>query len=279
MKRRAQALILCGATLMIAGPRSQPQEKSPSQKISDARSFYYTPTAQGLKSFQCLVSLDWGDLLSHFSRLRSKDRKALLSYLNSVRLSVSDNLDGQGQLAWVETSDHPAPHDDVADNFRRGMQGTLSGFFSSWNSFMNGRIIPPLGPEATVTQDGDRLRLHTRVDGVDVDEFFDSQLLLTRLDLVGSGTDETTFPVYVETPDGALVSALRTTVRESTTAPAGELTLHINYAMVSNFRLPHTLVYDLSNVGTFVFKFSDCTVQTSANSGKRQLAESAPGKP
>jgi hypothetical protein len=269
MISRTGLITICLAIAPLIGIRSEAQSKSPADRLYVARALYYTPTAQGLKSFHCDLAIDWKDLLSRFSGADIKDDNPFLKYLQTAHLSVSDELKGKGQLEWANTGAPHADKEDAAAKMKQGMQEMISGFFTSWNGYMNGTMVPAPDSTTTLSETAAGLHLHAETPGTDLNEQFDKDMLLTEAHVVQPVMDATAYPIYIDTPDGRVISVIRTVFRQPPTAPPAELSLQIAYTKVSSFRLPETLQYDLKNVAAFVFKFSGCTVQT---------AEKAPEK-
>lgn len=233
-------------------------------KLNSARALYYTPTTQGLQSFRCSVDFDWKDMLTRYSGTAVPDDNPLLVYFRSVHLAVSDELKGGGQLEWTTSGTPPAAQQDSAARVKEGMQQMMNGFFSSWNAYMNGNMVPSPDSTTTVTETPDGLHMHASAPDADVTELFDKNLLLTQAHVVQPTSDVYAYPTYIDTPDGRVVTAIRTVYRQPPTAPPAELTLSIGYAPVQKFRLPESLHYELKNIGAFAFKFSGCSVQTAA---------------
>lgn len=230
-----------------------------------ARALYYTPTVRGLKSFRCTVDFDWKDFLSRYSGTDVKDDNPMLQYLRTVRLNVSDDLNGDGHLDWTASGTLPAGKEDSIGKMKEGMQQMMVGFFSSWNAYMNGNMVPLPDSTTTITEDTDGFKLHAAAaGGTEVTELFDKNLLLTEAHVVQPTSDVFAYPTYDDTPDGRLVSSIRTVYRQPPTAPPAELNIRVSYAPVQNFRLPETLSYELKNVGAFTFKFSACSAQTTS---------------
>lgn len=227
-----------------------------------ARPLYYTPTVQGLKSFRCTVDFDWKDLLSRFSGTDVKDDNPSLQYLRTIHLTASDDLKGDGHLEWTASGTVPAGKETSIAQIKDGMQQMMVGFFSSWNAYMNGNMVPVPDSTTTVTDNADGFRLHASTEGTEVTELFDKNLLLTEAHVIQPTSDVFAYPTYTDTPDGRLVSAIRTVYRQPPTAPPTELNIRVSYAPVQSFRLPAQLDYELKNVGSFQFKFSACSVVT-----------------
>lgn len=235
-----------------------------------ARALYYTPTVQGLKSFSCTVDFDWKEFLSRYSGGDVKDDNPLLQYLRSIHLSVSDNLTADGKLDWTTSATAPAGKEDSIAKMKDGMEQMMVGFFSSWNAYMNGNMVPLPDSTTTVTENGDGFRLHATGEGTEVTELFDKNLLLTEAHVVQPTSDVFAYPTYDDTPDGRVVSAIRTVYRQPPTAPPAELNIRVSYTPVQNFRIPEKLNYELKNVGSFDFKFSACSVETNKKAADKQ---------
>jgi hypothetical protein len=203
-------------------------------------------------------------MLNRYSGTTVPDDNPLLVYFRSVHLAISDELKGNGQLEWTTSAAAPAGQEDSAARVKEGMQQMMNGFFSSWNAYMNGNMVPSPDSSTTVTEAPDGLHMHASATNADVTELFDKNMLLTQAHVVQPTSDVYAYPTYIDTPDGRIVTAIRTVYRQPPTAPPAELTLSIAYAPVEKFRLPESLHYELKNIGAFAFKFSACSVQTAA---------------
>jgi hypothetical protein len=263
MTSRTSCALLCAAAWLAALPSIARAQAAPaSARLMSARALYYTPTVQGLKSFRCTVEFDWKDFLARFSGAEVQDDNPSLQYLRSVHLIISDDLNGVGHLDWATSATIPTGKEDSIAKMKQGMEQMMVGFFSSWNAYMNGSMVPVPDSTTTVSDNADGLRLHTASESAEVTELFDKNLLLTEAHVVQPTADIYAYPTYADTPDGRIVSAIRTIYRQPPTAPPAELNIRVSYAPVQNFRLPETLNYELKNVGSFDFKFSACTVET-----------------
>ncbi|HEV2577725.1 MAG TPA: hypothetical protein VGU25_11000 [Acidobacteriaceae bacterium] len=239
-----------------------PAPPAANTKFISARALYYTPTAQGLRSFKCTVDFNWKDFLTRYSGSDIKDDNPFLQYLRAVHLSVTDELNSDGHLEWANAASPPAGKEDAATKMKEGMEQMMTGFFSSWNAYMNGNMVPIPDATTTITETPDGFRLHATSTGTEVTELYDKNLLLTEAHVVQPSNDVYAYPTYADTPDGRLVSAIRTVFRQPPTAPPAELNITVSYAPVQGFRLPASLAYDLKNVGSFEFRFSACSTET-----------------
>ena len=262
MTSRTICALLCSAAFLTGTPRVLcAQTTSPNTKLISARALYYTPTVQGLKSFRCTVDFDWKDFLTRYSGTDVKDDNSLLQYLHSIHLAVADDLNGDGRLEWATSAATPKGKEDSVAKMKDGMQQMMVGFFTSWNAYMNGNMVPVPDSTTTVTDNADGFRLHAASEGADVTELFDKNLLLTEAHVVQPASDVHAYPTYADTTDGRVISAIRTVFRQPPTAPPAELNIRVSYTPVQGFRIPDTLSYELKNVGSFEFKFSACSVQ------------------
>lgn len=261
--KSAKILSLFCLAASITGTHAQAQTKTPAERLSLARSLYYTPTAQGLRSFHCDLAIDWKDMLSRFGGNEVKDDNPFLKYLQSARLSVTDDLKSGGRLEWANTAVPPEGKEASVTQMKNGMQQMVTGFFDTWNGYMNGSMVPIPDATTTISAVDDGLHLHATATAMDVNESFDKNLLLTEAHVVTPEMDATAYPTFADTPDGRVVSSIRSSIRQPPTAPGMEVSFAVTYANVSNFRLPETLTLEVKNVGAFKFKLSGCSVNTS----------------
>jgi hypothetical protein len=185
MTSRTSCALLCAAALLSVAPGAlRAQTTSPNTKLLSARALYYTPTVQGLKSFHCTVDFDWKDFLTRYSGAEVKDDSPYLQYLRTIHLAVADERSGDGKLEWTTSSATPEGKEDAIAKIKDGMQQMMVGFFSSWNGYMNGNMVPAPDSTTTVTENGDGLRLHAAAETTEVTELFDKNLLLTEAHVV-----------------------------------------------------------------------------------------------
>lgn len=271
MTSRTSCALLCLAGVLASAPSCVRAQNAPANTAKNtptntrfmaARALYYTPTVQGLKSFRCNVDFDWKDFLTRYSGSDVKDDNPVLQHLRTVHLTVSDDLNGDGHLEWTTSGAPPAGKEDSIAKMKDGMQQMMVGFFTSWNAYMNGNMVPLPDSTTTITESADGFTLHAASGGADVTELFDKNLLLTDAHVVQTASDVHAYPTYTDTPDGRIVSAIRLVYRQPPTAPPAELNIQVAYAPVESFRLPAQLDYELKNVGSFEFKFSACSVAT-----------------
>jgi hypothetical protein len=273
MTGRTSCALLCSAALLSVTPGVlRAQATAPNAKLMAARPLYYTPTTQGLKSFRCTVDFDWKDFLVRYSGAEVKDDSPYLQYLRSIHLAISDDLNGDGKLEWTTSSATPEGKADAVAKIKEGMQQMMVGFFSSWNAYMNGNMVNVPDATTTVTETGDGLRLHAAAETTEVTELFDKNLLLTEAHVVQPTSDVLAYPTYTDTPDGRVISSIRTVFRQPPTAPPAELNIRVSYTPVQSFRIPDTLNYELKNVGSFEFKFSACSVETTKKAPDKTAA-------
>jgi hypothetical protein len=248
---------LCGASTRA---QDQPDETMKKQLIF-ARAEYYTPTSKGLQSLRCDAAIDWKALLARFGGTDVADDNPYLKYLQGVHLTVSDDLHGQGGLAWAETTPPPQGKEDAAGQIHGGLQQMVNGFFQSWNGFMNGSIIPVPDKTVALAATDSGMHLHGTDADTQLDEDFDKNFLLTQVVAVTPAVRVVALPAYIKTDDGLVVSAITSQVNQPPTAPPIEVTFHVEYATVQSFRIPSRIVYDVQNVGTIEVNLNACQVK------------------
>jgi hypothetical protein len=264
--RKLACSVLTLACLSFLHLSSTAQQNTPAYRLTLARGTYYTPTANGLDSFHCAASMDWKDYVTRFAGKDVQANSAFLAYVDTVHLSVSDDLQGAGSLQWTAATAPPEAIKPNVAQVRDGLEHMFTGFFQTWNPYMNGSMVPSPDASTTITQVGDGMKLHQQSGPMAVDESVDKNLLLTQIHVTGSEIEVVAFPTYIDTPEGRVVSSVRSTIRQPPTAPPIEVTMAATYTKVQTFRLPSRVTFEVQNVGTFVLNLSACTVKTSSKS-------------
>jgi len=236
------------------------QDKESRNRLSAAHAQYYTPTASGLKSFHCEASLDWKAMLSRFSGTDITDDNPALKFLQTVHLAVSDDLRGKGELEWTATVEPSADRHSAMEQLREGLQTTVSGFFQSWNPYMNGTMVPLPDSTVTVTESSDGLHLSGRSKDAAFDEDYDKNMLLTTVLVASPSLRVLAKPTYASTEDGLLISSITSHIHQPPTAPETEVTFRVEYTKVDSYQIPSHVVFDIRNAGVIDLTFSACKV-------------------
>jgi hypothetical protein len=236
------------------------QDKGAIDRLSSAHAQYYTPTASGLKSFRCEAAIDWKAMLTRLSGKEIPDDNPALKYLQTVHLSVADELNGQGSMDWTSSDVPPEGKEEGFKQMREGLQTTVAGFFQSWNAYMNGSMVPLPDRTVTVIRSGDGFHLSAGATDTKIDEDFDKNMLLLQVRVVTPDLKVLATPTYIGTADGLLVTSVNSRINQPPTAPETEVTFRVEYAKVESFQLPSRLVVDVKNTGGFDFAFSACKV-------------------
>jgi hypothetical protein len=235
---------------------------TPESRIEHAKTLYYTPTNSGLNSFHCDVTVDWKDLLARFGVPNLHDSDPRLTYLNAIKLSLDDNLTGTGALNWFAPSGSASDPDDGIAKIRGGMQQMVSGFFQSWNPFLNGTYIPNFDATTTAKPEGDGIVVQSGDASALVVEHFNKSLLLTEMHVTTPAVDVLANPTFLETPHGRIISMLKSVVHQPPAGPAEMVTMASTYAPVASYQIPSVLTFTVDPLGAFVFKLSGCQVNT-----------------
>lgn len=233
---------------------------SAADALARARSLYYTPVNQGLRSLHCEVHFAWKDFMQKAANQQIPDTDPRLKYLQSVALSVDDDLQGSGELHWQAPAPPPDGTEDSVGKIRDGMRQMWAGFFQSWNSFMTGDLIT-VDPQSKVERTASGFHVATRESGGLAEEQFDPNLVLTSVHISTSTLESTIHPTFAPGPQGLLVTAIRSSYQQPPSAPPTEVTMGLRYSAVNNFQLPSELNVAVGPA-QFSFQLVNCTVQT-----------------
>lgn len=259
MPSSLRAAVSLGLICLVSGFACA-QTESPADQLVTARALYYTPTTSGLKSFDCRASIDWKAFISRISGHPVADDNAFLKYLDSVHLSVEDDMRGSGKLDWNNTTTPPDALADSATKVQHGLEQMVEGFFQTWNAYVNGSMVPLPDKSTTVTRTDSGIHLHAAAGSTIIDEDYDKNMLLTKADVVTDQMEVVALPVFTETPDGLVVSQIHSEVHEPAAAPAMNVNVGVTYQTVLNRRLPQVIHYDVQNVMQFDLNISECSV-------------------
>jgi hypothetical protein len=271
MNRRGSCLLLFVLTYLCS-TSIVAQDKAATDRLFAAHAQYYTPTASGLKSFRCEATIDWKALLSRFRGAEIPEDNPMLKYLQTVQLSVVDQLRGKASMEWSDTGTPPEGKEANVKQMRDGLQTMIGGFFQSWNGYMNGSMVPFPDKSVDVTTEGVRTHLHGASANVIFDEDYDENMLLTQAVVDTPEMKVVAIPTYVRTDDGLIVAAVASQVSQPPSAAPIEVTFRVEYAKVDSFQIPSHVVYDIKNVGVIEVGFSDCQVSV-ADSPQKPAAE------
>lgn len=259
---RSTALALTSAALL--GAPLLAQQNNASDRLLMARAMYYTPTTSGLHSFRCDVHYDWKAMLASHSKQPVSDDSPVLVYLLQTHMTTYDELKGPGSITFTNTAAIPDPDTigPAIEQLQHGMERMFSGYYTSWNAYVNGTMVPL--PDASTaihpTADGGIELSSVGLDSVDLAETLDKNMLLTSVHVVQPDSDIVAHPVFTDTPDGRLVSTVVSEVHQPKTAPAVEVTFTTTYAQVGKYRLPSAIDYAVKNVASFHFDLDHCEI-------------------
>lgn len=239
---------------------AQNAASSPAIVFSKARALYYTPVDAGLQSFHCDVSFDWKTFMQKATHQPVPDDDARLRYLRTIQLSVDDDLRSAGELHWVAPSPAPEGTEDSVGKMREGVQQMWSGFFQSWNSYATGNMVT-LDATSNVerTPNGYHVRAHTNA-GL-AEEQYDDKLLLQTVHVSTPTLDSVVSPGFTASPQGMLVTSIRSTYKQPPGTEATEVLMRVSYAPVGTFQLPSELSLTVG-AANFDFHLGNCTAKS-----------------
>ncbi|HWG20039.1 MAG TPA: hypothetical protein VG225_05865 [Terracidiphilus sp.] len=259
MTPKVVPFILC-AIVCHLGTSVSAQDKALRDRLFVARGQYYTPTASGLKSFHCEAAIDWKAMLSRLSGTDIPDDNPILKYLQTVHLSVADELRGQGSLEWTTNAVPPEGKEEAIRQMQEGFHTMMTGFFQTWNAYMNGSMVPIPDHSLTVTAAGEGIHISGTYNGGTIDEDFDKDTLLTQVLVVNPTLKVLAKPSYATTPDGLLISSVDSQISQPPSAPQTEAIFRIDYAKVDSFQIPSHIIFDIKNTGIVEIGLSACQV-------------------
>jgi len=264
--RNLKALVVMPAVVMLLLTASSAgtQADAAMQRYLLARATYYTPTADGLRTFDCKVSADWKDFLSRASGKDIGEDHPAVKYLNSVNITVHNTLRSKAEVHWGETAPAPANLQDGTTKMREGIAQMLEGYFQSWNAYLNGAMVPLPDKSTKISFTPEGTHLAAIAPKMSVDEDFDKNMLLTRVHVLTDGNDTIAMPTFTDTARGRTISEVRSEVRQPQTAPPVYITLAAKYQTVAGYEIPSVLHFEVQNVTQLDFALTGCVVNTAS---------------
>lgn len=248
----------------VLAPVLQAQSTGPSPLVAfgKARALYYTPVDVGLQGFHCDVQFDWKSFMQKATNQSVPDDDARLKYLRTIQLAVDDDLQGTGELHWVAPTPAPEGTEESVGKIRDGMQQMWSGFFQSWNGFLTGNMVT-LDTTSAVTRanGGYHVTAHTKA-GL-AEEQYDDKLVLQTVHVATPVLDSTVSPGFTPSPQGLLVTTIRSAYKQPPSLDVTEVLMKVTYAPVDKFQLPSELAVSVGPAN-FDFHLANCTVKLPA---------------
>ena len=259
---QVKAAVFCLSALLLPvfASAGQALAQTAAATVNKARALYYTPVDAGLQGFHCEVNFNWRDFMEKAAKEPVQEGDARLAYLQSIKLSVDDDLRGQGRMNWEGSTPEPEGSADSVAKVRGGLQQLWSGFFQSWNGFVTGDIVT-LDAKATVETTASGFHVAVR-DGANLaEEQYDPKLVLQTVHVSTPSLESTISPAFSSGPHGLLVNSIRSTYRQPPSSDPTEVLMQVNYAPVGTFQLPSEVAISVGPA-SFNFRLVNCTVRT-----------------
>ena len=261
--RSIAPLFLLTAHVAVA---QAPASRSAAIAFRQARHRYYTPVDKGLQSFQCDVAFDWKQFIEKANSAPVSEMDQRLLYLQSIKLSIHDDLNGTGSLEWVAPTTAPEASEASVAQIRTGLQALWSGFFQSWNGFFNGELVSSTDNNTSVERTANGYHVSMRQGAKLAEQQYSSDLMLQSMHVATPEIDSMLKPVFTATPQGLLVTGLNSVVKRLPAEPGTRVNMTVAYAEVNGFQLPSTLNINVGDTADFHFILANCTVRTQLTS-------------
>ncbi len=258
-KYAVTALLLAPFGLSGA-PAQTPAPLTAAKALTKARSLYYTPVDSGLQGFHCEVNFDWHEFMQKAANSPIPAGDPRLAYLQAVKLSIDDDLRGQGRLNWTAPGPEPDGTEDSVEKVRGGLQQLWSGFFQTWNGFFTGDIVT-LDTKSIVEQTAAGYHVLTGTSADFAEEQYDPKLLLLSVHVATPEYDSTIVPTFVPGVHGLTVTSMRSQYRKPPAADPTAVVMQVKYAPVADFQLPAEVKIAVGPAA-FDFHLVNCTVRS-----------------
>ena len=183
-----------------------------------------------------------------------------MTYLNSLKLVLINDLSGEGDMKFVDAGAPPEERKEGVEKLKGSIKQMVGGFVEAWTPTLNGTIIPSEVDSMKKTPTG---YLLTSKGEESTSETLDSNLHLTGLSVKGKDLTSTMQTTFISSPKGLLMTQMEGDYHEAdASAAATHVSMKTSFEPVQGVELPATLVASVPNVATFKFAFRGCTVET-----------------
>lgn len=231
--------------------------------LSQARQSYYNLRSEGLSTFQCSVTPDWGSLLKAQRQQDPEGTDAAIKTLSQLHFSVTLGSDNGVKLTHNELTDQTDQMMAALKQIYGGMEQMASGFFDTWKLFMLNPPFPELSSEYQLASAGPEYKLSYREDLADVVTTMGRDFAISNLKVTTPEFDSSIQPTFSRTPKGFVLNSYEASYKSQKADETTQLKVLIDYQEVSGLQI----LQKLNLSGTYggipfavVLTFSDCQV-------------------
>lgn len=278
MLRRPFALFLLAALTGAAalhparaqqGSASAQAQPVPDRKalLQKARDSYYSLRREGLESFRCNVTPDWGRLLQ---KERESDPEAAanaIRTLQQLRFIVTLGGDDAVTMTHNELKGQSKQMADALAQIYDGMEQMATGFFDTWKLFVLNTPFPAVNSDYRFDAMGAAYRLSYREAKTDVVTMLDKALAITDVRVNAPEFRSSIQPGFAATAKGYLLVSYNADYRSSKPEETTQLKARIANSPVAGMQLVRQLHLEgLYGGDRFAvdLAFSNCTVTKTA---------------
>jgi len=200
--------------------------------LRKAESSYYILQSQGLKSFQCIVQPNWAESVPDLSQL------ALVS-----QIKFSAVIDDQGGVQVAPFLPNGGTVDPSVSQLVGGLQGTISGFFQTWNGLVFSPLLPdPTDKDIIFSAQADGFHFAKKSQDTSVDLVLTKNGLLTDMKVVTPSVAVALQPSYIATDKGLLLVGANSDLNNG----SQKVVFQMQYQDVEGFELPVMVAYQVT---------------------------------
>jgi hypothetical protein len=260
MKRAIFRLCFLLLVCSIAFPQAIANKQS---VLSQARQSYYNLRSEGLQSFTCSVSPNWGLLLEKERGQNSEAADAALRTLDQLHFTINLAADSSVKLTHNELAGQSTEMIAALKQIYGGMEQMASGFFDSWKLFMVNPPFPDVNSQYQLEAAGQQYRLTYREDLADVVTTMGRDFAINNLKITTPEFDSSIQPTFSKTPQGFLLSAYQASYKSQKAEETTDLKVSMDYQDVQGLKMPQKLNLTGAYGGSpfaMELTFSDCSV-------------------
>jgi len=199
-----------------------------------------------LEGFTCVVHPDWRITYSaSHNGVASAPNDPDILLLNSVKIEIHAEIEGESKVEWNVPTDAAKPLDDnsmsLLDALHQRTEQMLTTVLAQWSGLADGDTLLDISDGIEIVRTGEGYSLNFGKGIGSRHAFLDNHLVLKRYTMAGTdGTSIKTLPKFASTHDGLLVSSYVAYIDRPDSAPGDLQEMHVDveYRTVDTFHLP-----------------------------------------
>ena len=196
---------------------------------------YYSLPRRGFSGFKATIEPNWDVILGKTATPQN------LKVFRSLRFTLNVDVRGAAKVTYEAVNPDKTRTEPYAQQIHANVEGLITGFFSTWTTFVVSSPIPIRDGQVRVEDGTNDHRLFFKTRSADAVLTLTRDLLITELKLSGPSGTRTIKPMFQKTTEGLLLSSFTSTFEPTRDSLLNSTTLdvQIEYQDLTGMKLPY----------------------------------------